>query len=133
MARASRSKRSEKASLESLMATTRSRRVSRALHTSPMPPAPIGFRISYGPRRDPDARGIDLEFYFKLKAEPIGRPLGDLGVGATRSFPCRWTGEWSGLVLRLEPQVDRDQIVRVGELANRSCHIAFLQGSRTQS
>src|SRR5580704_17601049 len=75
MARASRSKRSEKASLDSFMATIRSRRVSRALYTSPMPPAPIGFRISYGPRRDPEARGIDLEFYFKSETEQIGRPI----------------------------------------------------------
>src|SRR5262245_35378651 len=40
------------------MATVRSRRVSRALYTSPIPPAPSGARISYGPRRVPIARGI---------------------------------------------------------------------------
>ena len=31
------------------MATARSRRVSRASYTSPMPPAPSGPTISYGP------------------------------------------------------------------------------------
>src|SRR5436309_3797637 len=36
-----------------LTATVRSRRVSRARYTSPMPPAPSGARISYGPRREP--------------------------------------------------------------------------------
>ncbi len=36
-----------------LIATVRSRRVSRALYTSPIPPAPSGERISYGPRRAP--------------------------------------------------------------------------------
>ena len=36
-----------------LMATMRSRRVSRAFQTSPMPPAPSADRISYGPRRAP--------------------------------------------------------------------------------
>ena len=37
-----------------LIATVRSSRVSRALYTSPMPPAPRGERISYGPRRVPE-------------------------------------------------------------------------------
>ncbi len=36
-----------------LIATVRPSRVSRALQTSPMPPAPIGPRISEGPRRVP--------------------------------------------------------------------------------
>src|SRR2546428_13380311 len=35
------------------MATDRSSRVSRAFHTSPIPPAPSGERTSYGPRREP--------------------------------------------------------------------------------
>src|SRR6187397_2123780 len=42
------------------MATSRSRRVSRAFHTSPMPPAPRAERISYGPTRVPDARTIEV-------------------------------------------------------------------------
>src|SRR5262249_29455002 len=36
-----------------LTATVRSSRVSRALYTSPIPPAPIAERISYGPSLDP--------------------------------------------------------------------------------
>src|ERR1044072_8691324 len=57
-ARASRSDRSENFSFETLMATMRSRRESRALYTSPMPPAPMGARISYGPNRVPAERGM---------------------------------------------------------------------------
>src|SRR6185436_6834237 len=38
-----------------LTATTRSRRVSVARYTSPIPPAPSGLTISYGPRRAPEA------------------------------------------------------------------------------
>ena len=41
-----------------LIATVRSRRVSRALYTSPMPPAPSGARVSYGPKRTPSASGM---------------------------------------------------------------------------
>src|SRR5262249_9916663 len=40
------------------MATVRSRRVSRARYTSPMPPAPIGETISYGPNPVPEAKAI---------------------------------------------------------------------------
>src|SRR5258708_27465880 len=56
---ASRSKRSLSCALSAneggriLMATMRSRRVSRALYTSPIPPAPMSAPISYGPRRLP--------------------------------------------------------------------------------
>src|SRR5678815_6078998 len=39
-----------------LLATMRSSRVSRAQYTSPIPPAPIGSRISYGPSRVPGLR-----------------------------------------------------------------------------
>src|SRR5438270_8524234 len=38
-----------------LTATVRPRRVSRAEYTSPIPPAPSGAMISYGPRRAPGA------------------------------------------------------------------------------
>src|SRR6266581_906779 len=41
-----------------LIATSRPSRVSRARYTSPMPPFPMGARISYGPRRVPAERGI---------------------------------------------------------------------------
>src|SRR5712692_9438889 len=56
---ASRSKRwrtsgeEERCSGNTLTATVRSSRVSRARYTSPIPPAPIGERTSYGPRRAP--------------------------------------------------------------------------------
>src|SRR5712691_8951807 len=43
-----------------LMATLRSSRVSRALKTSPIPPAPIGATISYGPRRLPELIVMDV-------------------------------------------------------------------------
>ena len=39
-----------------LMATVRSSRVSRASHTSPLPPTPIWAVTSYGPRRVPGVR-----------------------------------------------------------------------------
>src|SRR6266849_2363958 len=58
MVRASRSKRSLNSLLETFTATMRSSRVSRALYTSPMPPAPICARISYGPSRSPVVRGM---------------------------------------------------------------------------
>src|SRR5512133_1031418 len=42
------------------MATSRPRRGSRARKTSPMPPAPRGERISYGPSFVPGESGIRL-------------------------------------------------------------------------
>src|ERR1700722_10613434 len=53
MARASLSKRSPNSTADTLMATMRSRRVSRAFHPSPIPPEPSGARISYDPKRIP--------------------------------------------------------------------------------
>src|SRR5580658_6144475 len=41
-----------------LIATSRSSLVSRARYTSPIPPAPIGARISYGPSLAPTDSGI---------------------------------------------------------------------------
>src|SRR5580700_4717884 len=64
MVRASRSKRclasefSDRCDGRILTATVRSRRVSRARYTSPMPPAPSGDWISYGPSFVPEARGM---------------------------------------------------------------------------
>src|SRR5258706_7308599 len=60
IARASRSKRCFASALQDrysgriLIATVRSRRVSRARYTSPMPPAPTGATTSYGPSLVPD-------------------------------------------------------------------------------
>src|SRR4030095_10637141 len=64
IARASRRNRSRRAGLASsaaviLKAPTRSRRGSRERYTAPMPPAPSGPRISYGPKRVPGGTGID--------------------------------------------------------------------------
>src|SRR5450755_3773866 len=61
---ASRMKRSARLALgaeslrRTLMATTRFSRLSRALYTSPMPPAPSGARISYGPSFVPEVSTI---------------------------------------------------------------------------
>src|SRR3954454_2583744 len=65
IARASRSNRALRSGSEercedrTLIATVRSSRVSRARYTSPMPPAPSGATISYGPSFVPDVSGID--------------------------------------------------------------------------
>src|SRR5260370_15645336 len=64
MVRASRSNRSRRSGSSArcagrtLIATMRSRRVSRARYTSPIPPAPIAPVISYGPRVVPVERRI---------------------------------------------------------------------------
>src|SRR5579872_3983734 len=69
MARASRSNRAFRSGeavreeFRTLMATVRSRRVSRALYTSPMPPAPMGDWISYGPSFVPEVRAIRARHY----------------------------------------------------------------------
>src|SRR5215813_5879931 len=46
-----------------LMATVRSRRVSLARYTSPIPPAPSGPTISYGPSFVPAVRAIGARDY----------------------------------------------------------------------
>src|SRR5262245_45022702 len=61
MARASRSKRSPKRSAEILIATSRPSRVSRARYTVPIPPAPMGATISYGPSLVPGLRSEPVE------------------------------------------------------------------------
>src|SRR6266849_3939200 len=58
MVRASRSKRSENSVFKTFIATSRSSRVSRAFHTSPMPPSPIAEAISYGPSFEPGLSSI---------------------------------------------------------------------------
>src|SRR5215831_11400312 len=57
-ARASRSNRSLHSPFETFSVTMRSRRVSLALYTSPIPPAPMGAGISYGPSRVPAVKAI---------------------------------------------------------------------------
>ena len=63
-----REKRSLKRSAEILMATSRRIRGSVARYTSPMPPAPMGSRISYGPSLVPAESGIYERF--KLVYQP---------------------------------------------------------------
>src|SRR5713101_2876751 len=92
---ASRSRRCRKEGSEdrsagrTLRATSRSRRVSRARYTSPMPPAPSGRWISYGPSLVPEFSTKPLvshaispdSFPFAYAAKngssfvPVGRPL----------------------------------------------------------
>ena len=52
------------------IATVRSRRESCALYTSPMPPAPIGAVISYGPSRVPSLNNIDVNWGASAPPEP---------------------------------------------------------------
>src|SRR5580704_8706206 len=69
IARASRSKRCFASGLEDrcagriLIATVRSRRVSIARYTSPMPPAPNGETTSYGPSFVPEVRVMRARHY----------------------------------------------------------------------
>src|SRR5438093_10713703 len=46
-----------------LIATVRPRRVSRARYTSPIPPAPSGETISYGPSLAPRVRATGVKLY----------------------------------------------------------------------
>src|SRR6185436_7197109 len=75
MARASRSKRSVKGPKLALMATSRLRRVSRAFHTSPMPPAPRAERISYGPSRVPGASAMESAEDYRIDGDPDMAPI----------------------------------------------------------
>src|SRR5262245_19303786 len=83
MALASRSKRCRLSGDEAsragstLTATSRPSRVSRARYTSPMPPAPSGWRISYGPRREPGERVIRKRAV-RLSCRRLGRRHDDL-------------------------------------------------------
>src|ERR1700691_2876281 len=61
-----------------LIATSRPSRVSRARYTSPMPPAPSGVRISYGPILVPAVSAIRVRHYSPsdewVRAD-VGKPL----------------------------------------------------------
>ena len=83
MVRASRSNRSRNSERsarcvgKTLMATMRSRRVSRALYTSPIPPAPICATTSYEPRRVPEVSAITFfpsELFASTLQTSSGRP-----------------------------------------------------------
>src|ERR1700730_431755 len=54
------------------MATMRSNRVSRARYTSPMPPAPSGDWISYGPSFVPAIRAIRARHYIPKEERCCG-------------------------------------------------------------
>ena len=81
MARASRSNRARALGSpatspgSTFSATARSRRVSRALYTSPMPPDPRGARISYGPRRAPRMRAKLCGLYARRRILPRNADL----------------------------------------------------------
>src|SRR5437764_9940436 len=68
-----------------LIATLRSSRVSRALKTSPIPPAPMGERTSYGPRRVPAEIGIRCERIVRelFAAVETAHPCGLIGRQCT--------------------------------------------------
>src|SRR6516164_8406162 len=66
MARASCSNRALWRALRRFTATMRPKRVSRAFQTSPMPPAPRGATISYGPSLSPTESGIGVIYQVYL-------------------------------------------------------------------
>src|SRR5947207_15519537 len=62
-------------------ATSRPSFVSRARYTSPMPPAPMAERISYGPRRVPPFKDINLTSDSAFSLLESRRPVLDDGDG----------------------------------------------------
>ncbi len=78
---ASRSKRSRNCAFcassahKTFTATLRLSRVSRAFHTSPIPPAPRRVRISYGPSRAPGAMIMGHEKYISAVLSSSASPL----------------------------------------------------------
>src|SRR5579864_692199 len=103
MARASRSNRSVNCCAETLIATSRPSRVSRARYTSPMPPAPMSARISYGPSLVPAGRDMSpvAEVHQPAQAEDGEQKIGEavervmqpLAVGALRNHSQHDRGE----------------------------------------
>src|ERR1700726_1205872 len=79
-ARTSRSKRSVNCAAETLMATSRPTRGSRARYTSPMPPAPSRPRTSYGPSFVPFARGISGQILLRKAVEKHGGQVALPGI-----------------------------------------------------
>src|SRR6516164_8548816 len=95
MDRDSRAKRSENCSAETLMATSRPSLVSRARYTSPIPPAPIGATISYGPSLSPTESGIGVIYQVYLVGDgsrihaQAGVSLSGVNFTRERAFlPC---------------------------------------------
>src|SRR5713226_1233349 len=75
--RRNRSLSAEKAAGRILIATLRSRRASRARYTSPIPPAPRGAMISYGPSLAPEVRTIPNTIIFPRKGLAVGLTILD--------------------------------------------------------
>ena len=73
-----------------LIATPRSSRVSRARYTSPIPPAPSGERISYGPRRVPGASATAqvLPLARSISALRGTAPMAKTGSGRAKLLSC---------------------------------------------
>lgn len=67
-----------------LTTTGRSSRVSRALYTSPIPPAPAGARISYGPSLSPVDRLIPTAALPRAPASSAQPPSATLARGRPR-------------------------------------------------
>jgi hypothetical protein len=76
------------------MATVRSSRVSRARYTSPIPPAPIGSWISYGPSLVPAVSPIVRTLYVIGVSEPCAEMLGinETGCPTSRAVYARDVG-----------------------------------------
>src|SRR5262245_1026767 len=104
---ASRSKRALNASSaatcsgSTLIATVRPRRVSVALYTSPIPPAPRGAMTSYGPSRVPGASAtLRGRFYRENpserleRLERLERPI----ITAQKELPVRNRLRWLGVL-----------------------------------
>src|SRR6516225_2985256 len=98
MDRDSRAKRSENCSAETLMSTSRPSLVSRARHTSPIAPAPIGATISYGPSLSPTESGIGVISQVYLVGTLDGRkPL-------RRQFDGKRANRWLEIRQTLNPR-----------------------------
>src|SRR6516225_5031098 len=81
--------------LSCFTATMRSKRVSRAFQTSPMPPAPRGATISYGPSLSPTESGIGVIYQVYLVGDgsrihaQAGVSLSGVNFTRERAFlPC---------------------------------------------
>src|SRR6266481_2748932 len=68
-----------------LIATLRPSCISRARYTSPMPPAPSGSTISYGPSFVPEVRAIPKAIIFSSNGLAVGPTMPD-GLSASREY-----------------------------------------------
>lgn len=109
-----------------LTATVRSRRVSRARYTSPIPPEPISSMTSYGPSRVPactiaphrTARGFYLNFRLELRflEDRAVRFLAGGGEGrASAKVELRHGSAWGPVILTVFKTVVRQACPVTGE------------------